>query len=674
MSVPCSLRWLLCFLLAWLFAACSRRPTTTPSGHVDSIFSTVANDIFAHPQRADSTLVQLQGTLTDSAQWYKAQVYRGTISLLAGDSTRAARFYTTVNAWHRRTGEGRQVLGLLASHQGVNILNHGHLNEARSYLTRAVELLDCPPKGRELISATINLADIYLQLGDLPQSAAFYRKALFLADSTGIDRERTAIYCGLAQTYMELQNFPEAHRYFKLAGRQIATESDQTRFFYYSSLGNCYYFEQRYDEAARTFEQALALARTAGNTMQQLICEGNLAEIALMTDRLSEARERLDRCATLERSANVPSELVQVYLTSLRQDLDIALGRESRYRLSDARVDSLLKDSPRYLMLHYSRLENYAVRDRQWQRAYVCRQRSDRYANELRDLQSRNSVNELALRYRRDTTLLHQRLIVSDLRSSNARQQSYIYLSVLAIAMLLLVALLVIMVTRRRAQQRSKLQLEKINELRMDIVRNRVSPHYIFNVLGTIVPRLQQHPDLATPVDLLIDVLRGNLLTSGRVSVPLVDELTLVRRYVSLHHYSKGNLPRVEWQIDEAVKADNPPIPSMALQIPIENALKHAFPTLTPDSLITVSVQRDGSTLVLRIADNGCGYNPARVPRTGRDTGTGLKLLSRTIGILNQYNKCAAQLSITNAQPPAHGTTIELTLPAGYSFALPGKE
>ena len=666
--------WLLAgFLL--ISSSCQHNSPRSESERTDSLLTILSGEMFANPHRVDSALTRLQGTLADSANWYKVQVYRGTAHSLMPDSIGAARIYGQVSAWCRRSGRGRQVEGLMNNHWGIKAMFRGDMPRARRCFEKAFKLLDCPPKGQELISATTNLADFCFQSGDLPHSAFYYRYALYLCDSLGQNRDRTAIYCGLAQTYTELENFPEAHHYFDLAGKHINRESIQTRFFYHSCLGNCLYFEQRYEEALFQFKQSLTLAMANSSAGQEYVCEGNMAEICLMTNRLPEARRHLERFSRLQKERGGVSPLIASYIESLKIDLALAEGRAgngNRHILQNA--DSLLAASPRYLKLHYSRLEHYAVRDRLWRKAYNYRVRSDKYGQKLRDLQSRNNVNEMALRYHRDTTLLHQRLIMSDLRSRNMRQQSYVGLAVASAIVLALAATLVMVIYRRRTQRRFKRQMEKINELRMDIVRNRVSPHYIFNVLGTILPKLQGHPDLATPVDMLIDVLRGNLLTSGKLAVSLADELALVRRYVSLYHYSNGARPSVTWDVDESLAAEDFMIPSMALQIPVENALKHAFPTLTDESAIHVTVRREGQSVLLRVTDNGCGYTPGRVQPTGRDTGTGLRLLSRTIAILNQYNRHSARLSIANLAAPLHGTGIELHLPVGYSFALPGKD
>ena len=50
----------------------------------------------------------------------------------------------------------------------------------------------------------------------------------------------------------------------------------------------------------------------------------------------------------------------------------------------------------------------------------------------------------------------------------------------------------------------------------------------------------------------------------------------------------------------------------MSLQIPVENALKHAFPTLTDECAIHIAIELHDNMLHLCVTDNGQGYNPAK--------------------------------------------------------------
>lgn len=242
-----------CTLLSCsLIAACHGTEHNDEAERADSIIAACTDLMFSAPAKADSTLAALQGTLTDSASWYKAEVFRGTSHQLLGDTLRAAHHYARVQHWcHTHTGS-HYIEGLLWNHRGVNAIIGGKQHEGRMCYERAFTLLNQPPKGRELIAVTINLADIYMQSGKMPRAAHYYRYALFLCDSLHDTRSRASICSGLGQVYMELENYTEAHKFFAQAAQHIDRESLQTQFFYHFSLGNCYYYEEQYNQALKS--------------------------------------------------------------------------------------------------------------------------------------------------------------------------------------------------------------------------------------------------------------------------------------------------------------------------------------------------------------------------------------------------------------------------------------
>lgn len=659
-------------LLVLLTFSCQHKQQGVSQHQIDSVVEANRDLLYAAPLKADSTFMQWQKRTNDSTQWYRLELYRATAHQRNGDTIWAKRIYNNVKTWSV-THNAHQLEGLVYNHLGTSALLAGHNRKACQYYERAYTLLNQPPKTNDLIAATINVADMYQQMGRLPLAAERYRYALYVADSLHDATNRASICCGLGQVYMELENFKEAHHFFDLASQNIENEALQTQHFYYFSLGNCYYLENKLDEALKSFEQAYKIAHQLDNSFIIHICEINMGEIYLMQNKLPEAQQQLQHVKLfLQQNGSQLTPESIFYIKSLLADLDIAQHKGCQVNdfLTQLNGPHPIR-SPRYLMLHYRRLMRYAAQYGQWQRAFTYQTLSDQYADSLRSRQTRNNVAELASRYQRDTTLLRQQITLSDYSAKTARQQNIILIVVIVAVVLALTATLIIVVYRRYTQNRMKQQMERITELRMDIVRNRVSPHYIFNVLGTVLPKLQRDPELVEPVELLIDVLRGNLLTSGKVAVKLCDELALVQRFVSLHHYSKGEWPTVTWTIDPELANSEWLIPSMSLQIPVENALKHAFPALSAECAIHINITvLPTNELCLQVTDNGQGYNPGRIKRTNRDTGTGLRLLTRTLEILNQYNRHPASLTITNIPQPHHGTRIELRIPHGYNFTV----
>lgn len=662
---------LLLLLLPLTMLSCRHgQPSDREIVQTDSVLRAHTDLLFSNPKKGERVLAQYQRSLTDSMAWYKVEVFRATAYNLAGDTLASHRRYERVLRWCSHTPGAHAVAGQVWNHRGVNAMLRGDTQQSYACYERAFTLLNQPPKTTELISSAINLADMNMLTGRLPRASELYRYALFLCDSLRDQRSRVPICVGLGQVYMELENFPESHRYFHQASLRLKGETLQTQFLYHLSLGNCYYYEKRYEEALRSFRTACSFAQKLNNEAFRINCDANMGEVYLMMDDLPRARACLNLCEKALNNRSLVNTDNAFYIRSLLADLSIAEGHPSQSNNDfSLGADSLLVSTPRYLMLHYRRLQHYAARDHRWHDAYRYQSLSALYADSLNSCQARNTMAEMAGRYQRDTTLLRQHLAIADYAARNVRQQSYIILTVSLVALLALAATLIIVLYRRRTQERMKRQMERMTELRMDVVRNRVSPHYVFNVLGTVLPKLQRYPELVAPVEMLIDVLRGNLLTSGKVAVSLCDELTLVRRFVDLHHYSKGPLPQVTWKVAPELENSQLRVPSMSLQIPVENALKHAFPVLTEDCAIHIEVTLTTEGLLhIQVTDNGQGYNPGRVKRTGRDTGTGLLLLTRTLEILNQYNRRQARFSISNVSLPHHGTRMELLMPTDYCF------
>ena len=666
------LRLLLWMLPLSAFIACNNEHHhNTERQYADSTLYANADLLFTAPQKVKSNLQKLQHTVTDSANWYKAEVFIGTCNLFLSDTIAAHQCYNQTLQWCNRNPQHPEVAGLLWNHLGVNYTTKGKTEKSKECYERAFNYLNTPPKSSSLISTTINLADIYFQQGNTPTAAYYYRYALFLCDSLHETRSRTSVLCGLGQVYTELENYKEAHHFFDAAAKHIAQEAEQTQFFYYFTLGNCYYFEKNYAKSLQSFRKSATLAHKINNLFWYFNSKANMSEIYLMEDSLQQAHMLLAECQNMIKQSKVtlPASYA-FYFNSLLSDLAIAEGREHNIsKYVHAPINQSLINSQRYLMLHYRRLQRYSERMGNFKDAYYCMMRANEYADTLSSLQARNNVAELGKRFQRDTTLLHQQIVLSNYEMQNARQEKYIIAAVAVIIILILSAWLIITLYRRNALKRLNKQTERITELRMSVVRNRVSPHYIFNVLGTIIPKLQRYPELVEPTDMLIDVLRGNLLSSSKVSVPLRDEITLVKRFIDLYHYSKNPYPIVTWNIADGLEESLSPIPSMSIQIPVENALKHAFVTLNSECKIHISITQQGNMITLCVTDNGQGYNPGSTKRTERDTGTGLLLINRTLHILNQYNRQKATFSITNVPPPHHGTHTQLTIPINYDFS-----
>lgn len=139
-----------------------------------------------------------------------------------------------------------------------------------------------------------------------------------------------------------------------------------------------------------------------------------------------------------------------------------------------------------------------------------------------------------------------------------------------------------------------KMQQEKQKERlksELSFLRSQISPHFIFNILNSIVYLIRSKSDLAEPVTLkLSDLMRYMLYESENNQIPLEKEILYVENYIELQ--------KVRFEDDVAIwyKLEGTPhsqIIEPMLLIPfVENAFKHGVgmvlePTIDIDLKIT---------------------------------------------------------------------------------------
>ena len=110
-------------------------------------------------------------------------------------------------------------------------------------------------------------------------------------------------------------------------------------------------------------------------------------------------------------------------------------------------------------------------------------------------------------------------------------------------------------------------------------------------------------------------------------------------------------------------------LPSMLIQIPVENAIKHGLRTKQGKRLLNVQIRCGGEAVEIIIRDNGGGY---REKSLNRGTGTGMKVITRTIQLLNYYNRTPITMCIGNV-PMDDGETgceVRFVVPLDYSYQL----
>ena len=163
----------------------------------------------------------------------------------------------------------------------------------------------------------------------------------------------------------------------------------------------------------------------------------------------------------------------------------------------------------------------------------------------------------------------------------------------------------------------------ELTRARLQVLRNQLRPHFLFNTLHAIGSLVDEDPRGAQKmITRLSDLLRASLDADELDLVPLSEELSLVGRYLEIEAVRFEDRLTVQWEVDETLHQEL--VPRFILQALAENAICHAIEPSRGGGRILVSATRETTNLVLRVLDDGPGPEAAGRHPSSRGLGVGL--------------------------------------------------
>lgn len=202
--------------------------------------------------------------------------------------------------------------------------------------------------------------------------------------------------------------------------------------------------------------------------------------------------------------------------------------------------------------------------------------------------------------------------------------------------------------------------LAKSAEIRA--LQAQMNPHFFFNAINTISALMRIDMDRAHQALMYLSTyFRGTLQTTQQNEILLLEELKIVQAYVNMEQLRFPNKFQIQYDIAEEALREK--IPPFSLQIPIENAIKHAFKHRKKENVIDVCVEVTTHRILIEIRDNGIGMNDNQCAQLGKsvieDTaGSGTALYNLNQRLINLYGE-KAQFHIFSEE----GTTVQINIP-----------
>jgi Histidine kinase len=141
-------------------------------------------------------------------------------------------------------------------------------------------------------------------------------------------------------------------------------------------------------------------------------------------------------------------------------------------------------------------------------------------------------------------------------------------------------------------------------EARLHGLMSQLNPHFLFNCLNSVRALIVEDPSKAqTTVTELSNLMRYSMQAGRVVTVPLETEIEMVRTYLSLEGVRLDE--RLASEIDMAPDTRSVPVPTMLVQLLVENGVKHGIERLPDGGAIRVVSRLVGGALRLSVTSSG---------------------------------------------------------------------
>ena len=526
----------------------------------------------------------------------------------------------------------------------VNMLI-GDYVQADKFFIRSLKIKESIGDKASIAKGYRSLGDLYFIQKNYKKSLLYHQKSLQINTNLGLLKDQAKDYANLSTVNAELKQLPVAVSNCKkaiLLAQKVEDAygvGEDTR-----TLGGFYFLQKNYALAESFYLKAISLKKNMFDQEGMASVYSQLAE--LYTNKPAPAPEKrlnLQKALDFGLKAYALAEQVRIprLISDASNDLSEIYKQQKNYpkALSFLEINKKTNDS----IFNTSKTEALTFAEARWN--------SEKKQQQIAGLVKLNAA-------------------ISAQKLAEANRHKAILFGLLGMIILLTIAAIYYWLYKNKQREiRHQEQLSRMSMLRLQNIRNRISPHFIFNILNREIST-EEDKDKHHEMIGLVKFLRRSLEITEQTSVSLAEELDFVQNYLHMEQPTLGSDFQTHWEIDERIETKRFRIPAMTLQIPVENALKHALRQKEGEKNLMIALTLIEFGILITIQDNGNGYYPDKSTTT-KGTGTGLKVLYQTIQLLNSKNTHKIGFDISNLPgETATGTKVEITVPEDYDFEL----
>lgn len=575
----------------------------------------------------------------DSMEYYSYHLLYVKYLMLSNRTDSVSSLIEKAIRYGRTTPSSRRQRHILAMalNEKAALLHVVHRNqeEQLKLYNEAYRLLLHPGDTIDLIpDVCANIADTYVQMNDMAQAANWYRRALFLVDSLHLPRHHDVnLKMGLGRVYVNLGDYEYAKKCYEDVDKMQNTLTYGMQAYFINNYGNLFYYMEDYPSALKQFLKLKALLDKLGikEGYEHSLCKVNLADVYLNMDSLEQSEENIKEPEEFFTSVN--DEVGIFYVNTIRIGQAVKRGKLDMVPTILAKENLTTTPETNMQGIRNRYMREYYLARGDYRKAYYILQQEDAATDSIMRNQHNMRTAEIMSRFTEDTLRMHHRIAMSEKDVRMERQTTLIVL--LVIVAVLLTAMWLFYVHDQRIKIKNRLL-----QMRMTIMRNRISPHFVFNVLNNEMATAGDNQQ--KQLSKLAQLIRENLDLSLQDYIPLSKELEFVSSYIKV---MEGSVGKIDFECITAadVIPEETYMPPMMVQILVENAIKHGFKGEEEPHRLRINVEREEKTIKIKVTNNGAPFDIRN-----NSTGNGLEIIRTTVNSMNQRRPRGASFSVAN--------------------------
>lgn len=204
-------------------------------------------------------------------------------------------------------------------------------------------------------------------------------------------------------------------------------------------------------------------------------------------------------------------------------------------------------------------------------------------------------------------------------------------------------------------------QKELRTQAEIQALQAQIHPHFLFNVLNTVISLIRTQPEKAREVLIFLGQFLRHNMRQGSSHHTIREELEHVQAYLAVEMARFGPKLHFELEIDEGVS--DLLLPPLVLQPLVENAIKHGLLPKENGGTVRLSLAKYDDKLVVKVSDDGVGI-PAIKLRSLLDVDKPTP--SSSVGLKNVHQRLKGLYGqgLEIESIAGQGTTVHFEIPA----------